>query len=146
MADNQRRVPYDERDWAEMANNVFHQLCEREAGWQDITELAKDVKAYDNTTDVAYTAEVVLLEMKYIERDPYSINVRLTPLGRENCGRGISIPPSDIQKLRRLFEKTVIRDKVAIKVTRSRKRPKRLGGKKKNPSRQKKGRGLKKKS
>jgi len=36
-----------------------------------------------------------------IERDRHNDNVKLTTLGRQNCGRGIEIPPSDIQRLRR---------------------------------------------
>jgi hypothetical protein len=113
-----------------MANNVYHQLCEREAGWYDITELAREVKAYENSNDVADIAEVVLLERRYIERDLFSLNVKLTQLGRENCVRGISIPPSDIQKLIELFEKTRVKDKISIKVIRSTERPKRISRKK----------------
>jgi hypothetical protein len=139
MADNQRRVPYEERDFATMASNVFHRLCEldeedrrtnSEPQWQDIRVLAEEVKAYENFIDVAYIAEDVLLERQYIDRDPYTINVRLTALGRQNCGSGINIPPSEIQKLIRIFENVRIRDKVGIKVIRSRKRPKRLTKKK----------------
>jgi hypothetical protein len=125
MADNQQRVPYEERDFAIMADNVFKQLCEREPGWHDIRVLAEGVQAYGNSIDVAYIAEDVLMERQYIERDAYTINVRLTPLGRQNCGRAIEIPPSDIQRLIRIFENVRKKDKVAIKVIRSRKRPNR---------------------
>lgn len=52
--------------------------------------------------DVAYIAEPVLMDKHYIERDPHSHNFKLTVLGRENCGRAIDIPPSDIQRLKRL--------------------------------------------
>ncbi len=112
-------TPYDERDYAIMANNVFHQLClideGREPGWHDIRQLAENVKAYDNRSDVAYIAEAVLVEMQYIERDPRTINVRLTALGRQNCARGIDIPPSDIQKLRRLLESVHISERLDVK-------------------------------
>jgi hypothetical protein len=98
MADNQLRVPYEERDFATMASNVFHRLCEpdeedrrtnREPQWHDIRVLAEELKAFENRSDVAYIAEAVLVgELQYIERDPHSINVRLMPLGRQNCGKG----------------------------------------------------------
>jgi hypothetical protein len=105
MADNQRRVPYDERDFATMAENIHHRLCSmdegREPGWHDIMSLAVEVGAFENKSDVAYIAEAVLVEMQYIESDPHTNNIRLRPLGRKNCGRGIDIPPSDIQKLKR---------------------------------------------
>jgi hypothetical protein len=61
--------------------------------WNDITELAGYVRAFDNITDVAYIAEANLLdELHYIDRDRHNQNVRLTTTSRENCGRGIQIP------------------------------------------------------
>ena len=33
-------------------------------------------------SDVAYVAEAILLDMRFIERDPHTNNVRLTPFGR----------------------------------------------------------------
>ena len=69
-------APYDEKDYAIIASNVFHQLCMigGEPEWHDIRQLAENLKAYENRADVAYIAEVILIEMQYIERDPHSIN------------------------------------------------------------------------
>jgi hypothetical protein len=97
---------YDERDYAIMANNVFHGLCVTRREWHDIRVLAQEVRAYGNTTHVSYIAEAFLLEMQFIERDPHTNKVRLTPLGRQNCARGIEFPPSDIQRLKRLLGMT----------------------------------------
>jgi hypothetical protein len=93
---------YNERDYAIMANNVFHQLCGMGGEWHDIAALADKVGAFNNNIDVAYLVEDILVERQFIERDPHTNNVRLTTLGRQNCDReGIDIPPSDIQRLRR---------------------------------------------
>lgn len=109
MTDIEDRVPYEERDYAIMANNVYLQLCQmdredrnvRESQWHEITTLAERVGAFDNRIDVAYLAETTLLdELRYMERDINNKNVRLTLLGRQNCDKGIDIPPSDIQKLK----------------------------------------------
>lgn len=104
MTDSQQLVPYNERDYAIMVNNVFIQLCQldvedrrsnTEPQWQNIKDLADRLRAYDNRVDVAYLAEETLLDERgFIERDMHSINVRLTPLGRENCGTGIDIAHS----------------------------------------------------
>ncbi|MGA9151201.1 MAG: hypothetical protein WBZ36_11535 [Candidatus Nitrosopolaris sp.] len=59
--------------------------------------------AHNNRTDVVYIAEQVLLDRNFSQRHTHNNNVRLTPLGRENCNKGIDIPPSDIQKLRMRF-------------------------------------------
>jgi hypothetical protein len=75
----------------------------------------REVKGYENRSDVICIAEAVLVERRFIERDPYTINVRLTPLGRRNCGTGIEIPPSDIQRLRGIVEYVTIVDKVEAK-------------------------------
>jgi hypothetical protein len=61
------------------------------------------VGGFDDKVHVAYISETILLELGYIERDPHNKNVRLTPLGLQNCGKGIRIPPSDIQKLKKLL-------------------------------------------
>jgi hypothetical protein len=100
---------YEERDNAIMANHVFRELClldeeDRRTGndpqWQNIVTLANQVKAIDDSIDVAYITEHMLLdERRFIERDPRNVNVRLTLLGRQNCSKGIEIPRSDIQKL-----------------------------------------------
>lgn len=95
---------YDERESAIMVSNIFHRLCVldrgRESGWHEIKALAEELKAFDKMSDVAFLAEEILLEREFIERDAHSNNVRLTPLGRQNCAKGIDIPPSDIQRLR----------------------------------------------
>ena len=105
---------YDERDNAIMASNVFHQLCDKdredsrigkEPKWLDIVKLANEVRAFDNRIDVAYLAEYNLLdEMGFIERDLHNTNVRLNKKGRDNCAKGIDIPPSDIQKLQKKID------------------------------------------
>ena len=91
---------YDRRDYAIIANNVYIQLCSLGDDWHDIRP---QLRAYPNADDVAYIAETVLVSMQYIIRDPQNRNVRLSPLGRQHCSRGIEIPPSDIQRLRRLL-------------------------------------------
>ena len=116
MTEDQAHDGYDERDLAIMAGNIFNRLCALDEGWYDIRILANEVKAYENRSDVAYIAEAVLVEKGFIERDPYTINVRLTPLGRQSCGTGIEIPPSDIQSLRGIVENVTIIDKVEAKV------------------------------
>jgi hypothetical protein len=103
MADN-NNPRYEEGGYTIMASNIFNELCirdreDRERGnppaWNDITELAGHVRAFDNITDVAYIAEANLLdELHYIDHDRHNQNVRLTTTGRENCGRGIQIPRS----------------------------------------------------
>jgi hypothetical protein len=94
---------YESRDYAIIANNVFRQLCNTDPKSQDINRLAAEVGAYDYKNDVAYIAEQVLLQLHFIERDPHNKLVRLTKLGKENCRKGIDIPPADIQKLRMRF-------------------------------------------
>jgi hypothetical protein len=103
MADN-NHSPYDERDYAIMASHIFNELCIRDRedrdrdnlpAWNDITEFAEHLRAFDNRIDVAYLAETTLLDERgFIERDPRNQNVRLTRTGRENCERGIDIPLS----------------------------------------------------
>jgi hypothetical protein len=93
--------PYNKRDYAIMANKVFHYLCDldqedrennREPKWQDIVEVAATAVIYDNRIDAAYLAETTVLdELRYIERSQDNINIRLTPLGRENCSKEIDI-------------------------------------------------------
>jgi hypothetical protein len=87
-----------------MAAHIFNELCirdreDRNAGdppaWNNINELAEHVRAFDNRADVAYLAETTLLDERgFIERDPHNQNIRLTRLGRQNCEKGIDIPPS----------------------------------------------------
>lgn len=76
-------------------------MASREPSWHDMTELADKLRAFDDRTAAAYSAEVDLLDKKqFIERS-YN-NVRLTKLGRENCDKGIDIPPSDRQVIRQV--------------------------------------------
>jgi hypothetical protein len=100
--------PYGKYDDEVIINNIFHELCRRDredreeagrpAAWNNLTELAEKLRAYDNRIDVAYIAEAGLLDkVHFIERDPANGNVRLSALGRENCGRRIHIPPSSSQ-------------------------------------------------
>jgi hypothetical protein len=103
---------YNEREVRIMANDVFHGLCEldeenrrnnEEPRWQNIGPLADKVGAVTNKVHVAYLAEYALLLLGYIELNLQNPKVRLTGLGRENCAKGINIPESDIQKLRRIL-------------------------------------------
>jgi hypothetical protein len=101
MGDNEK-PPYDRRnDWV-IANNIFHELCELDANdrqadndpaWHDLKTLVKErLKAYHVEEDVLHLAEDTLEhERKFIEHDPHvlNLNVRLTSLGRANCGRQI---------------------------------------------------------
>ena len=119
MADDQRKFPYNERDWAIMANDIFRQLCSIGPGWHDISLLTVNVIADEDKVDVAYIAEDVLVGTGYIERDMHTINVRLTELGRQNCDRDIEIPPSYIQRLRTLLEIVHVSDRLDLEVTRA---------------------------
>jgi len=67
MTEGQAHDEYDERDWAIIANNIFKQLCSLGEGWYNIRALANEVRAYENSADVAYITEAVLLEREYIE-------------------------------------------------------------------------------
>jgi hypothetical protein len=99
MGDNEK-PPYDRRDDWVIANNIFHELCELDANdrqtdndsaWYDLRALVKErLEAYHVKDDVLHLAEDILEhERKFIERDPHTLNVRLTDLGRANCGRQI---------------------------------------------------------
>jgi hypothetical protein len=99
MGDNEK-PPYDRRDDWVIANNIFHELCELDANdrqtdndsaWYDLRALVKErLEAYHVKDDVLHLAEDILEhERKFIERDPHTLNVRLTGLGRANCGRQI---------------------------------------------------------
>jgi hypothetical protein len=99
MGDNEQ-PPYDRRDDWVIANNIFHELCEldadnRQAGndpaWNDLGILVKErLGAYHINQDVRHLAEDILeRERRFIERDPHTFNIRLTDLGRANCGRQI---------------------------------------------------------
>ena len=119
MAEGQQRDRPDDRDFAIIADNVYQQLCSLGGEWQNIVALAEKVKSYGqlSSSDVAYIAEAVLLEMGYIERDPHSIRVKLSPLGRERCGRGIIIPPSNFKAIVNIVEQISLRDRVEIRKT-----------------------------
>ena len=54
---------YEYRDYTEIVQNVFRQLCDRYPQSQDINTLADEVNAYENMTDVANIAEQVLLQL-----------------------------------------------------------------------------------
>ena len=99
MGDNEK-PPYNRRDDWVIANNIFHELCELDANdrqadnnssWLDLRVLVKKrLEAYHVKEDVLSLAEYILEhERKFIERDPHTLNVRLTGLGRANCGRQI---------------------------------------------------------
>jgi hypothetical protein len=99
MGDSEK-PPYDRRDDWVIANNIFHELCELDANdrqtdndsaWYDLRALVKErLEAYHVKDDVLHLAEDILEhERKFIERDPHTLNVRLTGLGRANCGRQI---------------------------------------------------------
>jgi hypothetical protein len=102
---------YDDHDYG-VIGQVFHQLCEldgnRDPQWRKIRPLANEVDAYDKKDDVEYIAEQVLLELQFIERHPQNDTIRLTLRGKQNCARGIEIPPSDIQKLRMRLKSNII--------------------------------------
>jgi hypothetical protein len=87
---------------------LFNRLCSLdeldkrnnlEPQWVNITDLGDDLKAFNNATDAAYLAEAILLDIQYIERDPYTNNVRLTKRGRDNCQNSIEISPTNVEKL-----------------------------------------------
>jgi|1185.fasta_scaffold156257_1 hypothetical protein len=62
-----------------------------------ISQLAETARAFDDSVDVAYLAETILKDERgFIELDLSTNNVRLKPLGRQNCDKGIHIPPSDV--------------------------------------------------
>jgi hypothetical protein len=99
MGDNEK-PPYDRRDDWVIANNIFHELCDldvndrhadSDSAWYDLRALVKErLDAYHVKDDVLHLAEDILEhERKFIERDPHTLNVRLTGLGRANCGRQI---------------------------------------------------------
>jgi hypothetical protein len=100
MGDNEK-PPYNRRDDWVIANNIFHELCELDANdrqannnnssWLDLRVLVKKrLEAYHVKEDVLRLAEDILEhDRKFIERDPHTLNVRLTGLGRANCGRQI---------------------------------------------------------
>jgi septum formation topological specificity factor MinE len=99
MGDNEK-PPYNGRDDWVIANNIFHELCELDANdrqadnnssWLDLRVLVKKrSEAYHIKEDLPHLAEDILEhERKFIERDPHTLNVKLTGLGRTNCGRQI---------------------------------------------------------
>jgi hypothetical protein len=104
MAHDERPL-YEDRDVRIIASNIFHELCLRDAEDRaalkpstshDLRELSERLRAYHNNEDVLHIAEDYLAEeLKFIERDPCSFQVKLTKKGRENCHKGIEIPPSE---------------------------------------------------
>ncbi len=87
---------------------LFHRLCDmdkkdrinhRESKWHNTRTIKDELKAFNNASDATKIAEAVLLELKYIELDPHTNNIRLTTLGRDNCSNAIKIPPSNVDKL-----------------------------------------------
>jgi hypothetical protein len=98
---------YEDRDVRIIANNIFNELCLRDAEdratgraptSQDLRELSERVGAFNNREDVRQLAEDFLVhELQYMERNPHNLQVTLTQTGRNNCHRGIDIPPSDRQ-------------------------------------------------
>ena len=94
------KPPYNRRDDWVIANNIFHELCELDANdrqadndpaWCDLRVLVRErLGAYHVKEDIRHLAEDILEhERRFIERDPHTLNVRLTDLGRANCGRQI---------------------------------------------------------
>jgi hypothetical protein len=68
---------------------LFNRLCSLdeldkrnnlEPQWVNITDLGDGLKAFNNATDAAYLAEAILLDIQYIERDPYTNNVSAVSL------------------------------------------------------------------
>jgi hypothetical protein len=105
MGDNEK-PPYNRRDDWTIANNIFHELCELDAddrqadndpAWYDLRLLVKErLGAYHISEDMRHLAEDILEhERRFIERDPHIFNVRLTDLGRANCGRQIDGRPAE---------------------------------------------------
>jgi hypothetical protein len=99
------RPRYEDRDVRIIGSHIFHELCLRDAqdraalkpsASHDLRELSKRLRAYHNNEDVIRIAEDYLVEeLKFIERDSRSFQVKLTEKGRENCRKGIEIPPSE---------------------------------------------------
>jgi hypothetical protein len=97
---NSEKPPYDRRDDWVLANNIFRKLCELDANdrqadndsaWHDLRILVKErLESYDFKENILHLAEDILEhERKLIERDPHTLNVRLSGFGRANCGRQI---------------------------------------------------------
>lgn len=94
------KPPYNRRDDWVLANNIFHELCELDANdrqadsdsaWHDLRILVKErLESYHVKENILRLAEDILEhERKLIERDSHTLNVRLSALGRANCGRQI---------------------------------------------------------
>ena len=108
MSQHQKDRSYNNQDMIWNYGILFHLLCSmdeedrkknRESHWHDTTAFKGGLKAFGNTIDAIYIAEAILLEIQYIERDPQTNNIRLTKLGRDNCGNPIEISPSDVDKM-----------------------------------------------
>lgn len=104
MGDTER-PPYDHKDYETIANNIFERLCERDkrdresgkvANWHDLRGIVTKLRGFHVPTDVRALAEDILEnEKKYMERDPHTFQVRLTELGRQNCGKRVVVTPQD---------------------------------------------------
>ena len=56
------------------------------------------MNGYDDKISISYLAEAIHYdEREFVERNPANYDVRLTKLGRDNCDKGIEIPPSENQ-------------------------------------------------
>lgn len=103
MADDQPL--YEDRDVRIIANNIFNELCLRDAedraagrpaASHDSRELSEKLGGFNNKEDVRQLAEDFLQnELHYISRNPHNFQISLTRTGRDNCHKGIDIPPSD---------------------------------------------------
>lgn len=105
MGSNNEQPPYDQQDEETISNNIFQRLCEldkqdreasREPGWYDLKDIAANLKGFHIREDVRQLAEDILENEKgFIKRDPHSFKVILTTLGRQNCGKRITVNPRD---------------------------------------------------
>lgn len=101
---NTSNYPNSEHDYDVVANYIHQKLCfmdkadielGRPTAWHNLIELIRKNNAYPIRIEIMDMAEKILAdEKKFIERDPGTFNVRLTQLGRDNCDKGIDIPPS----------------------------------------------------
>lgn len=80
-------------------NKCGNHIAIGESKWHNTRTIKDELKAFKNASDATNIAEAVLLELKYIELDPHTNNIRLTKLGRDNCSNAIKIPPSNVEKV-----------------------------------------------
>jgi hypothetical protein len=106
MRENEQQPPYNRRDDWVTANNIFHELCELDAddrqadndpAWNDLGVLVKErLGAYHVSENIRHLAEYILeRERGFVERNTHTFNIRLTELGRANCGRQIDGRPAE---------------------------------------------------